>query len=240
MPVTPWLTVHFFTEQRMIEQLAEHGVTPADLTPSLLTTHTVPNPEYDPEAAKEREEEHRLQEEREAKEESAESSQASLDGASKEQEEGQDDVAGERNSPPGPGTQSNTDDAEDNLIAPLPSTLPGVSTTLSAADEMITLDIRWTILCDLFLALIADSVYDARSRVLLGRTAERMGLGWTDVIRFERRLTEALEIQEGVQKVQPGDVLEDRRKLGRNKRYMMMGLATLGRPSSFLSPPSAH
>lgn len=34
----------------MIESLAEHGVDPADLVPALMTTHTVKNPEFDPEA----------------------------------------------------------------------------------------------------------------------------------------------------------------------------------------------
>ncbi len=37
----------------MIEQLAEHGVTAEDLVPSLITTHVVDNPEYDPELAAE-------------------------------------------------------------------------------------------------------------------------------------------------------------------------------------------
>ena len=36
------------TEQKMIESLAEHGVQAMDLVPSLMTTHTVANPEYDP------------------------------------------------------------------------------------------------------------------------------------------------------------------------------------------------
>lgn len=31
----------------MIDSLAEHGVTPEDLAPSLMTTHTIVNPEYD-------------------------------------------------------------------------------------------------------------------------------------------------------------------------------------------------
>jgi hypothetical protein len=34
----------------MIENF-EHGVQALDLVPSLITTHTVPNPEYDPEEA---------------------------------------------------------------------------------------------------------------------------------------------------------------------------------------------
>lgn len=124
----------------------------------------------------------------------------------------------------------------ENFLSPLPSTLPGVSTTLTAADKTITLDIRWTILCDLFLSLIADSVYDARSRVLLGKVADKLGLEWMDVVRFERRMTEALEIQEGVKEKENGVVLEEQRKRGMRTRYMMMGLATLGA----LSPASCE
>ncbi|KAK4698949.1 hypothetical protein P7C70_g7321, partial [Phenoliferia sp. Uapishka_3] len=116
----------------------------------------------------------------------------------------------------------------ENLLHALPSSLPGVSKTLTAADKTVTLDIRWTILCDLFLSLIADSVYDARSRVLLGKVAEKLGLEWLDVVRFERRLTEALEIQESVASKEHQEVLDGQRKKGMQKRYLMMGLATLG------------
>ncbi|KAK4058362.1 hypothetical protein OIO90_000520 [Microbotryomycetes sp. JL221] len=117
---------------------------------------------------------------------------------------------------------------DDSLLKPMPSTLPGVSTTLSPADKTITLDIRWTILCDLWLSLIADSVYDSRSRVLLGRVAEKLGLDWMDVVRFERRLTEALELQEAVANKEHGEVLEGRAAKDKRSRYVMMGLATLG------------
>lgn len=127
----------------------------------------------------------------------------------------------------------------DGFLAPLPSSLPGVSKTLTAADKTVTLDIRWTILCDLFLALIADSVYDARSRVLLGRMAEKLGLEWNDVVRFERRLTEALEIQEAVKQKEHHEVLEGRRQKDKRNRYMMMGLATLGEAHFLLKAPRA-
>lgn len=142
--------------------------------------------------------------------------------------------------PPTPRANSPTPSSElnkpDGFLAPLPSSLPGVSKTLTAADKTVTLDIRWTILCDLFLALIADSVYDARSRVLLGRMAEKLGLEWNDVIRFERRLTEALEIQEAVKQKEHQEVLEGRRQKDKRNRYMMMGLATLGElPSSLVT-----
>src|ERR1700691_5999859 len=45
------------TEQKMIESLATHGVQAMDLVPSLMTTHTVANPEYDPAEARRRAEE---------------------------------------------------------------------------------------------------------------------------------------------------------------------------------------
>ncbi|KAK4687619.1 hypothetical protein P7C73_g2499, partial [Tremellales sp. Uapishka_1] len=106
--------------------------------------------------------------------------------------------------------------------------LPGVSTHLSTIDEVVTLDIRWTVLCDLFLVLIADSVYDSRSRVFLERVANALGFEWLDVVRFENRVTDALEIQEGVESLQQDDVIEGRRKRGMRKRYAMMGLATIG------------
>ncbi|KAF8992579.1 DUF726-domain-containing protein [Hymenopellis radicata] len=108
------------------------------------------------------------------------------------------------------------------------TSIPGVSTTLSSADENVTLDIRWTVLCDLFLILIADSVYDARSRVLLEEVAMKLGLGWVDVVRFESRVTEALEIQEDVERMENEDIIEGRKKSAKKKRYVMLGLATLG------------
>lgn len=121
------------------------------------------------------------------------------------------------------------------------SALPGVSTSLSNTDETVTLDIRWTVvswnlrrsltndqLCDLFLVLIADSVYDSRSRVFLEAVATALDLTWMDVTRFEKRVTDALEIQEGVEQLEQDQVIEGRRKKGMKKRYAMMGLATLG------------
>ncbi|KAK8861478.1 hypothetical protein IAR55_002299 [Kwoniella newhampshirensis] len=116
---------------------------------------------------------------------------------------------------------------EPDVPAALPS-LPGVSTSLSNTDELVTLDIRWTVLCDLFLVLIADSVYDARSRAFLLHVASALGFGWLDVARFENRVTEALEIQEGVEKTEQNDIIDGRRKAARNKRYAMMGAAAVG------------
>lgn len=249
-------------EQRMIEMLAEHGVTAMDLVPSLVATHTIANPNYDPlaerEALEDAEEEARIaREEQEARE--AERAKAEALAAEVQAMELQETA-----SPPGQppeysgnkrdsmlsnGTTSSqrkeqplsptthrlelptsptTPTVKSALQEPLPSSLPGVSTNFTAADKTITLDIRWTILCDLFLALIADSVYDARSRVLMGKVADQLGLTWADVVRFERKLTEALEIQEGMAKRDNTEALDSRAKADKRRRYVMMGLATLG------------
>ena len=274
----------------MIEQLAEHGVTAEDLVPSLVTTHTVDNPEYDPELAaeylqeqadskrieEEEAETKRLEKESAAETERVRAGEESLRELELSEEvarmakgtpnpfeeeeelsiqipppiskrsadavpEEEGDIGGALDVYPLPATTETATPDSPTVVPPspeaevatlLPSSLPGVSTTLTAADKTITLDIRWTVLCDLFLSLIADSVYDARSRVLLGRIAEKLGLDWLDVVRFERRLTEALEIQEGVQKREHTEVLEEKRMQGKRQRYMMMGLATLGQSNS--------
>jgi len=80
----------------------------------------------------------------------------------------------------------------------------------------------------MFLQLIGDSVYDARSRVFLERVASKLGLTWLDVTRFEKRVTDALEIQEGIESQRHAEIIEGRAKSSKKRRIAMMGLATLG------------
>ncbi|KFA52488.1 hypothetical protein S40293_05636 [Stachybotrys chartarum IBT 40293] len=96
--------------------------------------------------------------------------------------------------------------------------------------EKIDIDLRWTVLCDLFLILVADSVYDARSRTLMEKVAESLEIAWIDICRFEKRVTDALEMQQAAEKENwnEEDHLEHRRKAALKKRYVMMGLATVG------------
>lgn len=190
----------------MIESLGEHGVLASDLVPALMTTRTVANPEYDPLEALRVAEAERLS--------PPDDKSESLS------------IAPDPSIPPSRSFQTTARVLDETSV---PSeAIKGVTTSLSTTNKDITLDIRWTILCDLFLILIADSVYDARSRVLLEFVALKLGLGWLDVVKFESRVTEALEIQEGVETMENQDVLEGRKKSSRNKRYMMVGLATLG------------
>jgi len=110
-----------------------------------------------------------------------------------------------------------------------PEDPPPIMSPSTLTSKQLNLDLRWTVLCDLFLVLIADSVYDARSRVLLERMGSHLCVPWIDITRFERRVTEALQIQEaGEQNWKEEGLIENRAKQARNRRYMMMGLATLG------------
>ncbi|KAJ6190660.1 hypothetical protein N7519_000681 [Penicillium mononematosum] len=140
-------------EQIMIEQLAEHGVQPEDLTPP---------PPY---------EAHETEEPPEVK---------------------------------------------------MPSEMP--------TSDRIDIDLRWTVLCDLFLVLIANSAYDARSRTLLERVGAALDVTWLQISRFEKRVTDSLEMQEQAEKENwdESDHMEKRRKMALKRKYMIMGLATVG------------
>ncbi|OAA73112.1 DUF726 domain protein [Cordyceps fumosorosea ARSEF 2679] len=173
-------------EQVMIEQLAEHGVQPGDLTPTLLANSRVKNPMAD------------------SKRSSVMSSTPS-------------DERPAEAPPPYEATES--DHVPD---VQTPSQMPHT--------EKIDIDLRWTVLCDMFLVLIADSIYDARSRILLERVAQSLDISWIDICRFEKRVTDALEMQQAAEKENWNEEehMEERRKQALKRRYMMMGLATVG------------
>jgi hypothetical protein len=198
-----------------------------DLVPALMTTHTVANPEYDPEEARRKAEE-----------------------TSESKEDDNDDNNDNNDTDTDTSITNQTilneplhDNKKESSLKQVPVTtkvlqdtttaIPGVSTSLSTTDEIVTLDIRWTVLCDLFLLLIADSVYDARSRVLLEQVALKLGLGWLDVVKFESRVTQALEIQEDIETLEQQLLVEGARKAGNKRRYMMLGLATIGSVKSY-------
>lgn len=96
--------------------------------------------------------------------------------------------------------------------------------------KQIELDLRWTVLCDLFLVLISDGQYDSRSRRLLERVGSTMDIGWIQICRFEKKVIDALEMQEEEAKENWDESvnMEKRRKLGLKRKYVVMGLATVG------------
>lgn len=227
----------------MVESLADHGVLASDLVPALMATHTVANPEYDPEEARRKEThaQHMVVDPINDGDDDSISDQTLVDEPKAVQKKTDRPCSPTTNPTSAPDSQTTNPVVQPShsSIKQVPTTtkvlkegsaslMPGVSTSLSSADESVILDIRWTVLCDLFLVLIADSVYDARSRVLLEQVAYKLGLGWLDVVKFESRITEALEIQEDVETLQNKDLVETASKAGRKRRYMMLGLATLG------------
>ncbi|KAK7992543.1 membrane protein C6F6.13c [Apiospora saccharicola] len=183
-------------EQVMIEQLAEHGVMPQDLTPALMHNSRVKNPMADSEPG------------------SAAASIASP-RSSVIPKFGEEKAA---EAPP----PYEAHDGEDMPDVKTPSQLPGTA--------KLDIDLRWTVLCDLFLVLIADSIYDSRSRVLLERVGKDIDIPWIDICRFEKRVTDALEMQQQAESENwnEDEHLENRRKLALKRKYVMMGLATVG------------
>ncbi|KAM7190353.1 Protein of unknown function (DUF726) domain containing protein [Naviculisporaceae sp. PSN 640] len=189
-------------EQIMIEQLSAHGVMPKDLTPVLMANARVKNPMAE-EDAKDKEG---------STSPGAKSPRKSSSSTTPDTEE----VA-----EPPPPYEAN-DDSELSAPVRTPSQMP--------TTQKIDIDLRWTVLCDLFLVLIADSIYDARSRVLLERVAKDLEIPWLDICRFEKKVTDALEMQQNAEKENwnEEDHMEMRRKQDLTRRYVLMGLATVG------------
>lgn len=186
-------------EQIMIEQLSSHGVMPQDLTPVLMANARVRNP-----MAARTEARTSLSNSSTSRPSSIVSSQA------------------EQATEPPPPPYSADDDAELKASVQTPSQMP--------TTQRIDIDIRWTVLCDLFLVLIADSIYDARSRALLERVGKDLEISWLDICRFEKKVTDALEMQQNAERENWNEEehMENRRKLALKRRYVMMGLATVG------------
>jgi hypothetical protein len=188
-------------EQIMIEQLADHGVQPGDLIRPLMQNARVKNPMA------------------EAEPKTSTSSVASptTRNESRSRFSTETEIS-ELGSPP----PYEVHEGEELPEVRTPSQMP--------TSDRIDIDLRWTVLCDLFLVLIADSAYDARSRTLLERVGAAMDVTWLQISRFEKRVTDALEMQEQADKENwdESDHMEKRRKMALKRRYMVMGLATVG------------
>ncbi|KAE8349906.1 hypothetical protein BDV28DRAFT_51701 [Aspergillus coremiiformis] len=188
-------------EQIMIEQLAEHGVQPADLVRPLMQNARVKNPLVeDVDTPKH-----------------AVSSPTSPSPKGDYRSSLSSEFDGSASPPP-----YETHEGEDLPEVRTPSQLP--------TSRKIDIDLRWTVLCDLFLVLIADSTYDARSRSLLEKVGKSMEVSWLQIARFEKRVVDALEMQEEAEKEtwDESDHMEKRRKMALKRKFMVMGLATVG------------
>ncbi len=199
-------------EQMMVEQLAEHGVLPSDLTPVLMQNARVKNP------IKAKSETSSISSARPSM-----SSPRPSSGAFERQQSSQNLSAPQTPQPPPTPPPAYEEHAASDLTVQNPADLER-----SAKD--LDIDIRWTILCDLFLILIVDSTYDARSRTLLEHVGSYLSVSWTEICRFEKRVTDALEMQEQADKENWNEEehMESRKKAAMKKRMLVMGLCTVG------------
>ena len=263
------------SEQVMIEQLAEHGVEPGDLTPTLMQNARVKNPMADQSSEEKKSfaspkldgenkastsslsinssdekvenpfaDRESLASPRQKNEKSRSASSLSVNHANQKAEDisiGNESVSPchvsvETKRPRSSLSVNHSDGRAETASLPAYSEhegkeIPEVG-TLSQLEtsQNIDLDLRWTVLCDLFLVLIADSIYDARSRTLLERVGTSMEISWLEICRFEKRVADSLEMREAANKETWDEAghMENRRKLALKRRYMMMGLATVG------------
>lgn len=102
--------------------------------------------------------------------------------------------------------------------------------------EMITnkttlsVDVAWTIICDLFLVLLQNSTYDARSRTLLIKFAEALGIPDLEVCEFEKRVTDSLDMEQSTddQIWNESEHMKKRRAQKKRKKMAYVGLAMVG------------
>lgn len=123
------------------------------------------------------------------------------------------------------------------------------ATTAEEEEGRFVIDLRWTVMCDLLLLCLSAENYDARSRVFIARMASYLELDWFQVIGFEKRITEHLmanvdtawetETVTSIATTQTTttdmevSVRNDAERKSRNKqrrkrRFVMIGLATIG------------
>lgn len=102
------------------------------------------------------------------------------------------------------------------------------------AEKPLTIDVRATLMLDLFLILLADNVYDSRGRYLLRCLADAVGYPWYEVMRCERRVGQQLRLSEYASdanlmaKDTATTVAKERAHKGRKRRLVIIGLATVG------------
>jgi hypothetical protein len=116
--------------------------------------------------------------------------------------------------------------------------------------QELVVDLRWTVVCDLIILCLSMNNYDARSRVFIRKIATYLSLDWHEVIAFERRISEYLAqndpsweteseasfattasdetVSEYAVSHKNDSVRKSRNKQHKKRRYIMMGLATLG------------
>lgn len=208
-------------EVTMIEKLSMHGVHLEDLCKCLKTTQEIENP---------------FEGLNESKQELNESKQSLTDSHKEDPKNGEAEVLENRSSK----NNSSGDICDHNDTMPSKNgEVEFVSNTapreVIAPENMnekkqIRVDVAWTIICDLFLVLLHDAAYDARSRTLLLRFAEVLNIKNLEICEFERRVTDSLDMEQSTENQEWNEVdhMKSRRKKLKKKKLCYVGLAMVG------------
>ncbi|PVV04439.1 hypothetical protein BB560_001064 [Smittium megazygosporum] len=132
-----------------------------------------------------------------------------------------------------PSNHSETLSKNDTLVLNSNSSVQEVVAVIPA-QQPFQIDIRATLIVDLFLLILSDEVYDSRGRYLLRRVAEELDFPWFEVEKIERRITKQLCLYDYAAEVEKrtesntNSHLQRRSPKSMTKRVAILGLATVG------------
>ncbi|KAJ2848446.1 hypothetical protein GGI22_005730, partial [Coemansia erecta] len=114
------------------------------------------------------------------------------------------------------------------------SELDDLTLTKVNAEQPLAIDIRATLVLDMFLLLLSDEVYDSRGRYLLRRLSKELKYPWIETMKCERRVTQQLSLHDyaidvtSATKNTTTSAVKERSGKNMRKRLVIIGLATVG------------
>ena len=127
--------------------------------------------------------------------------------------------------------ENNNDDDDDDGNDVNPSKDNKILTPDNVKDQKkLNVDIAWTVICDLFLVFLQNSSYDSRSRTLLIKFADALGISKLEICEFEKHITDSLDMEQSTEDQiwDEKQHMKERRRKRRQKKYVYMGLAMAG------------
>ncbi|KAJ1906910.1 hypothetical protein LPJ81_001080 [Coemansia sp. IMI 209127] len=112
--------------------------------------------------------------------------------------------------------------------------LDDLTLTKVNAEQPLAIDIRATLVLDMFLLLLSDEVYDSRGRYLLRRLSKELRYPWIETMKCERRVTQQLSLHDyavdvtSATKNSTTSAVKERSGKNMKKRLVIIGLATVG------------
>lgn len=203
-------------EIRMIEKLSMHGIHLEDLCKCLKTTQDIENPfeENKDNAESFTTDDNKLGNKEQSSENNMSESDEGEETFVKADTEVQEVIL------------ENKEHSEDVTSAPKNVIHPEALQD----QDILQIDVAWTIICDLFLILLQDAVYDARSRTLLLKFANLLNIANLEICEFERRVTDSLDMEQSTEDQVWNETqhMKDRRKRRRRRKMCYVGLAMVG------------